>query len=179
MSYVEDDLAPELGPGRPSAFRPEYIEQAQKLCKLGATDLEIADFFDVHVSTIYRWKHDHEDFCEALKTGKDACDERVVRSLYARAIGYSFDAEKIHVDKDGGVTRVPYREHVPPDATSMIFWLKNRRRGEFTDRSEQHLQVDMDLKIDRHEKLEIVAKRVMTIVNEPARVIEAEAIEAQ
>ena len=33
--------------GRPSKFKPEFIQQAEKLCKLGATDIEVADFFDV------------------------------------------------------------------------------------------------------------------------------------
>lgn len=32
--------------GRPSSYQPEYAEQARKLCLLGATDQEIADFFD-------------------------------------------------------------------------------------------------------------------------------------
>lgn len=32
---------------RPSKYRPEFVEQAEKLCKLGATDLEVADFFEV------------------------------------------------------------------------------------------------------------------------------------
>ena len=43
-----------------------------------------------------------------------------------RAVGYSYDAEKIFCDKNGNVTKVPYREHVPPDVTAQIFWLKNR-----------------------------------------------------
>jgi hypothetical protein len=30
---------------RPSSFKPEYAEQAIKLCRLGATDAELADFF--------------------------------------------------------------------------------------------------------------------------------------
>jgi hypothetical protein len=30
--------------GRPSTFKPEYVEQAKKLCLLGATDEDIADF---------------------------------------------------------------------------------------------------------------------------------------
>jgi hypothetical protein len=47
-------------------------------------------------------------------------------SLYNRANGYSYDAEKIFCDKNGKVTRVPHREHVPPDVTACIFWLKNR-----------------------------------------------------
>ena len=28
--------------------------------------------------------------------------------------------------KNGNVTKVPYVEHVPPDLTACIFWLKNR-----------------------------------------------------
>jgi hypothetical protein len=35
-------------------------------------------------------------------------------SLYSRAAGYSYDAEKFFCDKNGDVTKVPYREHVPP-----------------------------------------------------------------
>ena len=33
-----------------------------------------------------------------------------------RAVGYSFNSEKIFCNKDGEVTRVPIVEHVPPDA---------------------------------------------------------------
>lgn len=127
--------------GRPTDYRPEFAEQAAKLCELGATDLEIADFFDVDVRTISRWKHDHEEFCLSIKTAKEVANERVERSLYHRAIGYSFDAVKIITVPLGNnhgseVREVPYREHVPPDATSMIFWLKNRRGKDWRDRQE-------------------------------------------
>ena len=47
------------GPGRPTLFKPEYVEQAEKLAVLGATDEEIGDFFGVSARTIYRWKLDH------------------------------------------------------------------------------------------------------------------------
>lgn len=127
--------------GRPTDFQPEFIKQAEKLCALGATDEEVADFFEVSVRTIYRWKHDHEEFCQALKIGKDAADTRVEMSLYHRAIGYTFDSEKlltVSQGKDQGsvVERHPIREHVPPDVTAGIFWLKNRKRGEWRDRVE-------------------------------------------
>lgn len=36
--------------GRPTLFKPEYIEQAKKLALLGATDKELADFFEVDVT---------------------------------------------------------------------------------------------------------------------------------
>jgi hypothetical protein len=67
-----------------------------------------------------------EDFRNALKVGKAEADNRVERSLYESANGYSYDAVKIFCDKNGNVIKVPYVEHVPPDVTACIFWLKNR-----------------------------------------------------
>jgi hypothetical protein len=50
-----------------------------------------------------------------------------------RAVGYSFNSEKIFCNKDGEVTRVPIVEHVPPDVTAQIFWLKNRDPAHWRD----------------------------------------------
>jgi hypothetical protein len=121
--------------GRPSPYRPYYAEQARKLCVLGATDDDLANFFGVATRTIYRWTAKHEEFCQALKCGKDPADDRVERSLYHRAVGYTFEAVKLVTA--GGVTRqVRYREHVPPDTTAAIFWLKNRRKEQWRDKQE-------------------------------------------
>jgi hypothetical protein len=65
----------------------------------------------------------------SLKVGKEEADARIERSLYRRAVGYSFKSEKIFCNKDGEVTRVPIVEHMPPDVTAQIFWLKNRARS--------------------------------------------------
>lgn len=120
--------------GRPSSYKPEFAKQASKLAELGATDQELADFFEVDVRTIYRWKHDHADFCHALKLGKDVADTRVERSLYQKAIGYEQDEVKIFMP--GGATEpvyAPYRAKIAPDTTAAIFWLKNRRSQEWRD----------------------------------------------
>ena len=120
--------------GRPSSYREEFARQGQMLCEMGATDQEIADFFEVDVRTIYRWKHDHEDFCQALKVGKDIADDRVERSLYQRAIGYEQDEVKIFMPANApGPVYAPFRAKVAPDVTAAIFWLKNRRRTEWRD----------------------------------------------
>lgn len=121
--------------GRPSPYKPEHAQQAKKLCALGATDIEIADFFTVSVATISNWKNDHKDFLEALKSGKAQSDERVERSLYHKAIGYSFDSEEIF-QHQGKIIRAAVRKHIPPDTTAMIFWLKNRRKDQWRDRHE-------------------------------------------
>ena len=61
--------------GRPSGYKPEYAKEAIKLCALGATDLELADLFEINIATLHRWKSLHPEFCDALKAGKESCDE--------------------------------------------------------------------------------------------------------
>lgn len=117
---------------RPSKFKPEFIAQAEKLCKLGATDMELADFFEVEVRTLYRWKAENAEFCQSLKSGKDEADDRVERSLYARANGYEHDEVDIRVVQ-GGIVQTPIRKYYPPDTTAAIFWLKNRRAAEWRE----------------------------------------------
>ena len=73
------------GAGRPlgaDTYKPDFDAQAEKLCRLGATDAELADFFGVLVSTINAWKTRHVDFLQALKGGKTEADDRVERALY-------------------------------------------------------------------------------------------------
>jgi len=121
--------------GRPTAYRPEYAVQAAKLCALGATDFELAKFFEVDTVTIVRWRIVHEDFCTAVKCGKDQADERVARSLFNRAVGYSFESEKVF-QFQGQVVRASTVEHVPPDPGAAMNWLKNRRPEEWRDRQQ-------------------------------------------
>ena len=125
-----------MAAGRPTDYRDDFVMQAQKLAHLGATDMEIADFFEVNVKTIYQWKHTHPKFGNALKVGKETADDRVKRSLYMRAIGFEYDAVKVAFDKEGYPLYAPYREYVVPDTTAAIFWLKNRLPNEFRDRKE-------------------------------------------
>lgn len=121
--------------GRPPKYKPEFAEQAVKLCELGATDVELGDFFKVRRETIWAWAQKYEEFSNALKVGKSAADERVKRSLYAKAIGYEHDAVKI-MQHQGEPVLVPYREHVPPDTTAAIFWLKNRDPERWRDKQQ-------------------------------------------
>ena len=137
---MESDDNEESKRGRPTEFKPEFVEQSAKLCALGATDDEIADFFEVHRSTIYRWKLEHPDFCDAIKTAKDVADERVERSLYQKATGYNVTEEqavKIKVEQyKEAVEVVQVEKHIPADTTAAIFWLKNRRKHEWRDKHE-------------------------------------------
>lgn len=132
--------------GRPSSYKNKFAEQARKICALGATDQEIADVFNVEVRTIYRWKHEHEEFCQSLKAGKDIADERVERSLYQRAIGYEQEEVKIFMPAQAEEpVYAPFRAKVAADTTAAIFWLKNRRKEEWRDKTEVEHSASGDL----------------------------------
>lgn len=126
--------------GRPTTYKQEYVAQAAKLCMLGATDDEMADFFGVHRATLYRWKLEHQDFCDAIKGGKAFADERVERSLYQKATGFDFTEEQAIKVKVGQheekVEVVEVRKHSPSDTTAAIFWMKNRKPDEWRDKTE-------------------------------------------
>jgi hypothetical protein len=120
--------------GRPTKYKTEYAEQAYKLCLLGAGDQRLADFFEVDVSTVNKWKLDHPEFSESLKEGKDIADSNVGKSLYQRAVGYSHPDVDIKVI-DGEIVVTDLVKHYPPDTTAAIFWLKNRQKDKWRDQS--------------------------------------------
>lgn len=130
------DLAiPVPGPGRKSKYRPEFADQARKLCLLGAVDEELADFFGVCVATIYNWQGEHPAFLEAIRAGKVVADAEVADSLYKRATGEHIQLEKIVKNSDGNFEAVRYKSYLPGDPNAAFKWLLNRRRQNWSDKS--------------------------------------------
>jgi hypothetical protein len=143
--------------GQPTKYRKEFADRARALCEMGATDQELADFFLVDVRTIYNWKHAEPEFFQALRVGKEACDDRVERSLYQRAIGYEQDAVKIFMPSGADEpVYAPYRERIAPDVGAAKMWLTNRRGDVWREKSE----VDMNVKGDILKAIEEGNKRV-------------------
>ncbi len=116
--------------GRPSDFKPEYVQTAAALCEAGATDEEVAEEFGCSVRTLYRWKSQYPDFCQALKVGKSFADARVEHSFYHRAVGFRYkEQQAIKVKVGDGIEKIEIVEverTVPPDASAGLAWLKNR-----------------------------------------------------
>lgn len=132
--------------GRPTDYKAVYAGQAKKLCQLGATDFELADFFKVDTRTIYRWKHVYPAFCQSLVAGKEKADDRVERALFNRAVGYSFESEKLW-SYMGLVTRATTVEHVAPDPGAAMSWLKNRKPDDWREKIEHSGKIDSDVRI--------------------------------
>ncbi|WP_387690807.1 helix-turn-helix domain-containing protein [Photorhabdus sp. RM71S] len=121
--------------GRPTKYQEAYAEQARKLCLLGYTDAELADFFEVSESTINKWKIDYPGFSESIKKGKQVADGNVAERLYLRAMGYVAPDVDIRVINDQ-IVETPLEKHYPPDTTAAIFWLKNRQGRNWRDKQE-------------------------------------------
>jgi hypothetical protein len=109
-------------------YEPAFADQARHLCRLGATDEELAEHFDVCVRTIYRWRNNHEEFAEAVVAGKEHADARVERALYSRAVGCSVERTKVFKHAaDPDPVYATYKLHLPPDPNAALQWLRVRQ----------------------------------------------------
>lgn len=150
------------GRGRPSDFRDEFCQQAEKLCKLiKATDEDLAAFFEKDVATINRWKARHAEFRAAIKRGKRLADMEVAFSLHQRATGleafeeqaikvktieYADNGRKLRETEDVKIVRV--RRYYPPETVAGIFWLKNREHETWRDKHEIDHSGSLDVNQD-------------------------------
>lgn len=122
--------------GRPSNYKAEYTEQAYKLCLLGATDKDLASFFNVSEQTINAWKAKHTEFLESLKRGKMEADAVIASKLFHRAKGYEHP-DIVTATFRGAITDIKeVTKHYPPDTTAAIFWLKNRQPEKWRDKTD-------------------------------------------
>lgn len=143
--------------GRPTKYNPDLNQTVYKLCLLGLTDKELADFLEIAESTLNLWKLEHEDFSESIKKGKEIADAEVVYKLHERAIGFHVDDEDLRVI-DGTLTRTPIKKFIPGDVTAQIYWLNNRRKINFKARQSEETAptVIVTTTVSKEETLEIL-----------------------
>ncbi|MEE9356524.1 MAG: helix-turn-helix domain-containing protein [Methylococcaceae bacterium] len=121
--------------GRPTEYKEEYNELAEKACKIfGADDKKLAKFLEVCKSTITTWKKKHPEFLASIKKGKDFYDTNEVEgSLLRRALGYKVtETHKVLDEKTGEIITKEVIKHVVSD-TAILFWLKNRNPKRWRD----------------------------------------------
>ncbi|MCD8368272.1 MAG: helix-turn-helix domain-containing protein [Clostridiales bacterium] len=97
-------------------LEPEGLLLLEGWARDGLTDEQIAKKIGVNLATLYRWKNDHCEICEALKKGKEVVDYDVENALLKEA-------------RKGNVT-------------AQIFWLKNRRPDKWRDKPMQEDSAD-------------------------------------
>ena len=124
-----------LPAGRTTKYKEEYDDVAYKYCLLGATDDQLAEFFDVAVRTISNWKDANPSFLQATMNGKGLADANMAEALYQRGLGYTHKEEKIF-QYEGKPVRVKTKKHYPPDTAAASLWLRNRQPGLWRDNTD-------------------------------------------
>ncbi len=112
-------------------YRKVNKEHLKKLALAGWTDVQMADFFNIPVSTLYRWKRKYPDFRKKLLDWKAEADERVEKSLLKRALGYDYVETVKELRDEKMVVVKETSKHVSPSDTSIMNWLTNRLRGDW------------------------------------------------
>lgn len=109
--------------------------------ELGLTDEQIASNLGIGVSTLYKYRGQHEELVEALKAGKEVVDLQVENALLKRALGYQYDEVTI----EGGQETKRVTKQMAPDVTAQIFWLKNRKPGDWRDKRDVKHEGGIDI----------------------------------
>ena len=110
----------------------EGLIQIEGWARDGLIDEQIATNVGVSYSTFRDWKKRFPALSAVLKRGKEVVDRQVENALLKTAVGYVYEEET--VTNTGEVVTV--RKYSKPNTTAQIFWLKNRKRGQWTDKSE-------------------------------------------
>ena len=111
------------------------MDEVVRIAEIGLTDNQIAKALGITKQTLNNYKKKYPEFFDSLKKGKKIADDKVVVSLYRRALGYSHP--DIHVSTfQGQVTVTPIMKHYPPDVAAITLWLKNRLPDEWRDKKE-------------------------------------------
>lgn len=138
--------------GRKSAWETilePRLEEIKGWCRDGYTDKQICEALTISQETFCKYKRLKPELAEALKINKQIADLTVENSLYKRAIGCKVteiieDAEYI-IGPDGTprptgrVKRRKIVKELPPDATSGIFWSKNRNPEKWRDKQQHEI----------------------------------------
>lgn len=110
----------------------EGLIQIEGWARDGLIDEQIAQNMGISYSTFREWKKKFSALSAVLKKSKDVVDRQVENALFKSAIGFEYEEET--VTNAGDVVAV--RKYSKPNTTAQIFWLKNRKRGQWTDKSE-------------------------------------------
>lgn len=165
---ARQEIPKRKGPGRPSDWRPEVVEQSQKLAAKGWTRVEIADFLGITYRTFARWCLAHPELEAALAIPETEANKRVVFSLYQMAVGYEREEEEIKV-VNGEIVRLKVIRYYPPVPSANIFW--NKAKGGLRD----DLPIDPSGPLDpnpgdeapttEQEPPKQVARRILYLIN--------------
>jgi hypothetical protein len=145
--------------GRPAIYQKKVtdLDLLYRLALLGLTNPELAEFYDVSLTTITRWVKNKQEFRRILKKGREVADADVANSLRREASGYKYYTKTITTKKKSGEVveeTVPATEdefnaaggtltiqehYARPNTTAQFFWLQNRQPHLWKNKKSVHV----------------------------------------
>ena len=127
-------------------------QQAEEYASELLTDAQIAMKLGIHISTFMEWQKKHVEFSAAIKRGKAAANEKLVKAMHKTAEGYYVEEEDTVVQLDRnkepkGYTRTVKKRYIPPSTTTQIFLAKNRMPEDYRDVHRQEVDVRGKLQV--------------------------------
>lgn len=141
-----------------SKFRDHHVRSVFYFALLGMTEEQMAVALDVPFSTFCQWKGKHPTFLEAIKSGKEQADAKMVFSLYQVGIGYEHASEQIFMSKEKEydpitgrcikekpkVIRVPITKKYPPNVKAALRWLEIRQSGVWSQKKNEKANLTLN-----------------------------------
>lgn len=116
-------------------FLPDYEREIKAIAMRGLSDREIAGVFGISYALFKKWKKNYPSFKEAIEKGRTNADAEVVAALFKRATGnFTVPTTEIIKYKDSYET-LDLEKHYPPDVDAIKYWLNNRAREHWQQRS--------------------------------------------
>lgn len=112
-----------------------YLDRIRLWVGKGATAREVAEKLGINEATLYDYKRKYPKFAETLETPRGEVDDIVEAALLKRCQGYDYE-EVTRWQTIGPGGKIIWLEkrttkHLPPDPSSIQFWLTNRRKPEW------------------------------------------------
>ena len=112
-----------------------YLERIRLWVAKGATQKEVAEKLGISQDRLIKYKKDHLEFAESIDAPKGYVDDLVEAALFKRCTGYDYEevTRWQTIGRDGKLMWLEKKtkKHLPPDPSSVQFWLTNRRPQEW------------------------------------------------
>jgi hypothetical protein len=124
------------------------LELIESWCRDGDIETTICKKLGISVSVLNEYKKKYPKLVETLKNGKEVIDVEVENALLRRALGYETKETTITTDNKGLKVEKEIIKQVIPSTTAQIFWLKNRKTKEWSDRRVIETGEDLSVNIN-------------------------------
>ena len=157
----------------PAKYNKKMARKIYMLSTIGLTQAQMAVQLDMSIKTLQSWLSKRPECKDAYQKEKLIHDTSVQETMLKRALGYSYEEVSVHEGVDS-IGR-PYSrtskviKHVLPDPTCMIFWLKNRHRGQWSDVQQHQIQSKVDVNITNALNLDKLSDTERGIIESLAR----------